>query len=605
MRGSSDRDYRYTILFGFCFLFLLVTRFLFLAEKPYHHDESLYATESWRYATQGRYAFNPMFHGPFLFHLQAALFKILPINDFVGRLPIALAGTGLALFAFGFASRTGLLSAVVWLALISFSPVFCFFSRFLGMDVLMTCIATGLLLFSLRAWEKRSATYLYLAALCMISLICIKLNWLFYVFSFGTFFLVRPYWSEETYGSSLGKGVDATTSFIKAFRYHWIIIGVLVVAFYVLLNSSLWTNPGGVLDALYRKMIPYWINQHKIERVGGPFHYYFPLLAVYELPLLVGICWSVVHILRSSWASRRLFLRWVIACTLLYATLIITWGWVGPMLKEVLHFKAPFHAPLLVLEIGLWALLMRHHLKKDELLAAFSAHWGITSLILYSMAGEKVPWLATHVLLPWYFYFAIVIPPLAMRWMRQPASRFALGVILISVFTWQGVITVRSSFPMAADPQERLVFTHTTEEIQDLVARIQHVSKTTGEGLDFHVQVTGNSVWPIQWYLRDFKQWFWPKITPEKNPKVVVQDWEKRDEVRKMLGNRFQMERVKLRAWWVPDPAKVSFSGLVKYYFTREVYSPTGSSDLCVFVRNDIFEEWRAYSPRAPEPPPS
>ncbi|MFH1262146.1 MAG: flippase activity-associated protein Agl23 [Pseudomonadota bacterium] len=591
------QDLRYLVAFGFCFAFLLSSRFTVLAEKPYHHDESLYATEAWRWATQGIYKFNPMLHGPFLFHVHALLFLILPINDFTGRLPVVMAGIGLALFALSFVQRTGWLSAVVWLALISFSPIFCYFSRFLGMDLPMTFLATGFLVFALRTWEQHSVKYLYLTAFFFVSLVCTKLNWLFYFFSFGTFLLARPLWAEEKYLEILRSGVQTGRKFAKGFGKHWYGVGALVVGIFCALNSSLGKNWGGILDALGRTMIPYWINQHKIERVGGPFDYYFPLVATYELPLFLGILWAILHILRVSKRVRRVFLTWTTASIAVLLFLAASWSLLGGPLNKVLHFKNAFQPALFTFEIGLWLALMKYHLKEGEDFAAFAAHWGMTSLLLYSMAGEKVPWLATNVILPWCFYFAVVIPPLFLDWMTRPVSRAALGFIIIVVFAWQGVITMRACVDLSANPRERLVYTHSSWEMVDLVERIHHMARATGEGLDLNIQVNGDGVWPLQWYLRDYKHWFWPEINPAQHPEIVIESWDKKDALEAKLGPGFAIERVRLRVWWVPDPAKATFVDCVKYYFTRVIFSPTGSTDIAVFIKGTLLNEWRSFAP--------
>src|SRR6266446_7306576 len=90
--AASRRDLRVFIPSAFFLLLLLVSRFLFLGWKPYHHDESQYACFAMWNAQRGGYRFDPILHGPFHFYFQALLFKLLPINDLTGRLPVALAG---------------------------------------------------------------------------------------------------------------------------------------------------------------------------------------------------------------------------------------------------------------------------------------------------------------------------------------------------------------------------------------------------------------------------------------------------------------------------------------------------------------------------------
>jgi hypothetical protein len=58
------------------------------------------------------------------------------------------------------------------------------------------------------------------------------------------------------------------------------------------------------------------------------------------------------------------------------------------------------------------------------------------------------------------------------------------------------------------------------------------------------------------------------------------------------LQTSYVAEKIKLREWWVPDPKKMTFDALVRYYFTRDVYSTLGSFDIAVLVRADRLSLW-------------
>jgi predicted membrane-bound mannosyltransferase len=214
-------------------------------------------------------------------------------------------------------------------------------------------------------------------------------------------------------------------------------------------------------------------------------------------------------------------------------------------------------------------------------------------LLLYSYAGEKIPWLTTHVLLPWLFYLAVTIPPVVTDLIERRGPRIALGALLIVAAGWQGFITVRSSFTNSADPRERFVYTHTSWDMVRLVRKMDQLAKATGQGRDLKVEVVGDSAWPLYWYLRDYSRWFYLQIEPASSPLLVVTDWTKKDDAAKLLGDTYVEERYKLREWWLYETQNASWVDIVGYWLTRKPFSILGSQDIAVFVRRDILPAWR------------
>jgi len=104
--------------------------------------------------------------------------------------------------------------------------------------------------------------------------------------------------------------------------------------------------------------------------------------------------------------------------------------------------------------------------------------------------------------------------------------------------------------------------------------------------------VVEDSAWPLYWYLRNYNGWFRHEIHVDEQPSVIVMNWGKHEELLRRLPTSYEVRKVKLREWWVPDNNKLSFPALIRYYFTREVYSPLGSFDLALFVRADRFVLW-------------
>jgi uncharacterized protein (TIGR03663 family) len=587
------------------FLFLLVTRTAVLGYKPYHHDESLYAIEAWRYATQGMYQFNPMLHGPFLFHIHAALFNLLPINDVTGRLPVVISGLLFPLVGLVLLRKQPPAALLTWLALCALSPVLCFFSRFLGMDLPMVCL--GIILVACLSYllETGKIGFLYGTAVVATFMICTKLNFLFYFFSIFTFIAIWWFYrwltKEAVHQDHLSKAWD----YVK--RHHWDVLMAIgtMILLYCLFYSSFGRNKPGILDGLGisregqgdRNMISYWVNQHKIQRIKGPFQYYLPILGAYELPLVVALLWAAFHAAGSSRFLRAFSKRLWIGSALVGGICMFNWDALGPFLSGTFHFDSSWHFSLALLEFWLGFVLVLYHFQRGELLAAFCAYWGTISLLIYSYAGEKIPWLTTHIIMPYALYVAIIFPTLLSKVLQTTYRKAIAGALLATAIFWQGYITIRSSFTHSADPAERLVYTHTSWDILNMVRGIEELAQKTGEKENLQIQVVGESSWPLYWYLRDYKRWFYLDPKPEEKPYLLVVDWEKRQAMEEALKDQYTLERRKLREWWLYEIERATMADVINYYFFRKAWSELGSQDIAVFVRNDIVDSWRQLTP--------
>jgi len=82
-------------LFLAIFLLGLFLRFFALDLKLFHHDEAVHAWFSYKLMTEGSYAYDPMYHGPFLYYATAAMFTLFGNNDLVARILPALFGAAI------------------------------------------------------------------------------------------------------------------------------------------------------------------------------------------------------------------------------------------------------------------------------------------------------------------------------------------------------------------------------------------------------------------------------------------------------------------------------------------------------------------------------
>ena len=140
-------------------------------------------------------------------------------------------------------------------------------------------------------------------------------------------------------------------------------------------------------------------------------------------------------------------------------------------------------------------------------------------MILYSYAGERMPWLIAHPLLPILILAAMGVQHL---WhYRSRAGMPAIATLLGLALVFTAGTAIRSSFPNGADSREILsqagqATTHLTAAL-DRLETIDEISlRETGQRARLSIG-TANA-WPYSWYLRDRTAMTWfdsPEYTEE------------------------------------------------------------------------------------------
>lgn len=247
--------------------------------------------------------------------------------------------------------------------------------------------------------------------------------------------------------------------------------GILVATF-VLLFSNFFTDPRGILDGLYQGLA-YWLgSQHEFARGKQPWYYYLMLLPVYEPIALIGALSAASLLL--TWGRARIAL----ACWMLIGALLIygagLLGGLGIVLSLALiglavytllggrpaaatrarGTRASAAAPAAEVagaDDGIEpaetpAALPQPAWVPAPLFPLFLAFWFIGALVAFSWAGEKMPWLVTHIALPGNLLAAWAIGRLidAVEW-RAIADRRAalipaaltLALVALSVALWR------------------------------------------------------------------------------------------------------------------------------------------------------------------------
>ncbi|HQM52818.1 MAG TPA: TIGR03663 family protein [bacterium] len=605
----------FRVVFAAILAFTVVTRFYGLSLKPFHHDESLYATYSW-YLFEGRgYKYDPMMHGPFMFYLDALLFTLFGVGDFVARMGAALFGVGLVWCAWLFRKELGKAGALSTAALFAVSPTFMYFSRFFREDVFVAfwaLLSVGLFVNRLRAGSRG---WLYGASAAFSLMFCVKENSYMFLAIFVSFWAFMLLF-ERCFGRAALPGTPCAAGGgrrLLGLLDTVVALGIFFAIFY-LFFTSFFRNPPGFIDGLYRKSLGYWMHQDKIQRIKGPFTYFCPIAATYELPLLAVLFAGVVATLRRH----RLSLAVMAGSSAVALPLMCLWNRPLPVAWDTLfHMTSTLHVVFALYVFALGMAATCTCLREGRRFAAFVSYWSWTSLLLYSYAGEKVPWLLMHVLMPMVLWAGVLLGDFfASERFRRNTNAYAalLGVGLLLFLQ----ASLRLCFVNEANPVECMVYTQTSTDIQKTLRIINALAEETGKGLQLPIGIQGESTWPYTWYLRDYKDWFHPGTFTAPSKMVVAVDWDKRRDFSAVLEPHYRETRMKLREWWVPSPlgslkspgpgwaervfGRRPFSvfiadsshrlrALLRYYFSRQVWSVLGSQDIAFYVRRDLLGE--------------
>ena len=514
----------------------LVMRVVELGEKALHHDESLHAAFSYYFAEGRGYTHDPLMHGPFQFHVIAAMFKLFGDGDAMARMPAALGGTALVLTPLllrKYLGATGTVAAVLFLA---FSPALLYYSRFARGDIF---VALWTVLMVIAIWRYKQEGHGGWLALLAASLSL-------YFSTKETVYLtvaVLLIYLEFTLTAALlrqtgSRGELRVWEAALFLPFAWLIVALWRPLGPLRERLGLREMPrdGDLMIVLGTLTLP-WLAaaiQIPLEMFGAePFlpgsrEYAVGLstvLALLFMAAAVGL----------SWDWRRWFplavLFFAIALPL-YTTGFTNdrgmatgiWGGLDYWLEQhgVNRGDQPKHYYLMLVPTyefvalipaligGAWLL------RRGDRLFRLFGWWFLGTFVALSVAGEKMPWLLVHLALPLALMAALVIGralPLAVERLRRtdrpaPIAAWAGAGIVVALFVLFGGLSLRNTSSVVYGhpdtPTEPLIYTQTSPDVPRLSREIHELAKQWPDGrMPILVDSTDALPWPWAWYLRD------------------------------------------------------------------------------------------------------
>ena len=255
-----------------------LTRFWALGARPLHHDESIHAYQSWTLSRGGDWRYDPAYHGPFLYYVNALVYKVFGATNFTARLMPAVFGLILIAFAWPLRRWIGKPAAAVYAVLVLISPHFAYFSRFIREDLYSLVFTLATILAFQRFLETDRSKWLTLAAASFALAGVTKEN----AYMTGVLFVAYGLWClvrgvGEPQGPTARRAAIAPAArWTCATLVPIFSAGHLFLVIWATMYTAFGKYPGDWLAI--PKAVKYWMGQHAIARIPGPWYYYFPQL---------------------------------------------------------------------------------------------------------------------------------------------------------------------------------------------------------------------------------------------------------------------------------------------------------------------------------------
>ena len=567
----------------------LISRYWALGDRPLHHDESIHAYQSWTLSRGGDWRYDPAYHGPFLYYMNALVYKIFGATDATARVAPAFFGLILIAFAIPLSRWIGRTAAAAYAIFVLLSAHFLYFSRFIREDLYSLVFTLGTIVAFQRFLETDRARWLLASAACFAFAGVTKEN----AYMTGVLFVAYGLWCLiRTAASPAGpKPVAAVSAGLRwtfARLAPVISAGLLFLVIWSAMYTAFGKYPGDWLAI--PKAVKYWMGQHAIARIPGPWWYYFPQLVYYDTAILVA---AVFAFRWRDWRSDPL-LRTVLVAIPLLGVYVGLHAWKpaigGPaVVIALVVFVAAF-------VVACWVQKPPPESTLSPFLQ-FVAFWAVGSLAIYAWAREKVPWLTVHPLLPLTILAGMGVARLLQE-RGRPLARAGLAAVgvLLAVNAWGAYL---AAFRYGAHDVERvpghaemLAYVQTTKDLVRSLQAVEQAKARVPAGQNV-ITVAGEAAWPLTWYLRDVPTAWASRIEQASTP-IIVADWDAEKALEKQLSDKYDAKRVPIRAWWFPEKkteggkTRPTAGDLLRLWLFHEIWSPIGSQDATVYVRKDL-----------------
>ncbi len=445
---------KYILLFLAIILLATALRFYALDDRVFHHDEGVHGYLTYKLFKNGDYHYDPTYHGPFLYYSTAAVFTLFGDSNFTARLLPAVAGVLLIVLIYRLRYQLGESGALFAAAMIAISPSFLYYSRFFRNDLY---IALFSLLFVVSAVKylkhgryRQRLIYVCTGAVAGALALSAKEN-AYIIAGIFTLFVLGYLIAKKEINAT--RAVDALLFMLISF--------VIFALFY----TNFLTNPDALMSVI-PDAINHWAEMHRIERIGGHWSFYLPILVRYELPVtLLAIAGGAYYVKKRN----------------VFMIFLLYWGVTSLFVYSYLQEKVP------------WLVL--------HILLPFA-------LIAGAYLGELLPSLNKR---PRAIEAAVILILVLSSGLSIQQS------IFINYYenTDSDEIIIRDI------PVHGLIYVQTTSDVLDAIGFIEEYVRDD-PNTSITIAAPENDYWPLPWYVRNYDSCGYLNSVPESSDSDIV-----------------------------------------------------------------------------------
>jgi uncharacterized protein (TIGR03663 family) len=511
------------------FLLVVISFFLRLYrldERVFHHDEAAVGHFTYKLFSENIYNYDPAFHGPFMYYATSEIFKRFGDSIYSARLLPALLGSAMLFFLLPLQKYLGKKEILIAAFFLAVSPSFLYYSRFYREDIFISFFSLLLFVCAIKfagipgGYPARKVFYLIIGAFALASLAALKEN-AYVTMALIGLYLFLLFIKEKCYKGLIEK-IKALDNGVLVFFSEVLFFIFLFTIFFSLYYTGNFLDINGIKVA-FAKAISHWYEMHKIERMAGPFFFYLPIIALYELPIFIFGILGIAHYGGIKEKNDKILLSvlsyWIMLGLMYYLEYIY------PNSGRFLPISYVPDPILIYLPLLIYAIITV--LRSSNMFLCFLIYWAISNFIVYSYIQEKVPWLVLNPLLPLSIIAAVysgkILSGMNLK-SRNGILQMFLIIIVASFFIYS---SLGLNFYRYTDPAEPIIqASQPPQKFSILLWKINEVSLQY-QGNSTDIQITdGELETQFLWYLRHFDRVHWRvNVNSTLNaPLIIVHD---------------------------------------------------------------------------------
>jgi len=345
--------------------------------------------------------------------------------------------------------------------------------------------------------------YIVIGALALASLAALKEN-AYIIMALAFFFPLLFAIREKWYNGLIGKIKRLDNKLLILFTEMLFFIFIFIV-FFSLYYTGNFLDLSGMKDA-FMKAVLHWYEMHKIERMGGPFFYYLPIMVLYELPIFIFGVLGIAHY--SCCDNKKIKILTIIITYWIIVDLFYLLLKTYPASSRFLPVSYLPASIIVLLPLLVFAFLSV--LKSKNLFVAFLTYWALTNFFVYSYIQEKVPWLVLNPLLPLALIAAIYLNEIIQGLDLNSRKGMILVVVIIVTSSFFVYSSIELNFKRYTDTAEPLIqAAQPPQKFALFLSKINEISSQY-EGNSTKIQLTDADLeTQFLWYMRRFNNVQW------------------------------------------------------------------------------------------------